>query len=63
MLYWALVFLIVALVAGGVGFGGVAVAFAGLAKDPCSSSFWFSCSCRWLRISGEVPAPCRRAEL
>jgi uncharacterized membrane protein YtjA (UPF0391 family) len=32
MLYWALVFLIIAIVAGAVGFGGVAVAFAGLAK-------------------------------
>ena len=32
MLYWALVFLIVALVAGAVGFGGIAVAFAGIAK-------------------------------
>ena len=32
MLYWALVFLLVAIVAGAVGFGGVAVAFAGLAK-------------------------------
>ena len=32
MLYWALVFLLIAIVAGAVGFGGVAVAFAGLAK-------------------------------
>jgi uncharacterized membrane protein YtjA (UPF0391 family) len=32
MLYWALVFLIIAIVAGAVGFGGVAIAFAGLAK-------------------------------
>ena len=32
MLYWALVFLLVSIVAGAVGFGGVAVAFAGLAK-------------------------------
>jgi hypothetical protein len=29
MLYWALVFLLIAIVAGAVGFGGVAVAFAG----------------------------------
>jgi len=28
MLYWALVFLLVAIVAGALGFGGVAVAFA-----------------------------------
>jgi uncharacterized membrane protein YtjA (UPF0391 family) len=32
MLYWALVFLLIAIVAGAIGFGGVAVAFAGLAK-------------------------------
>lgn len=32
MLYWALVFLIVALVAGVFGFGGVYVAAAGIAK-------------------------------
>ena len=32
MLYWALVFLLIAILAGEVGFGGVAVAFAGLAK-------------------------------
>jgi uncharacterized membrane protein YtjA (UPF0391 family) len=32
MLYWALVFLLIAILAGAVGFGGVAVAFAGLAK-------------------------------
>ena len=33
MLYWALVFLLIAVVAGAVGFGGVAVAFAGLGED------------------------------
>ena len=32
MLYWALVFLIVALVAGVLGFGGIYVAAAGIAK-------------------------------
>jgi uncharacterized membrane protein YtjA (UPF0391 family) len=32
MLYWALVFLIVALVAGAFGFGGIYVAAAGIAK-------------------------------
>ena len=32
MLYWALVFLVVAIVAGALGFGGIAGASAGLAK-------------------------------
>ena len=32
MLYWALVFLVIALVAGVLGFGGVYVAAAGIAK-------------------------------
>jgi uncharacterized membrane protein YtjA (UPF0391 family) len=32
MLYWALIFLLVALVAGGFGFGGIASASAGIAK-------------------------------
>jgi uncharacterized membrane protein YtjA (UPF0391 family) len=32
MLYWALVFLLIAIVAGVLGFGGVAFAAAGLAK-------------------------------
>jgi uncharacterized membrane protein YtjA (UPF0391 family) len=32
MLYWALIFLIVALVAGLFGFGGIATASAGMAK-------------------------------
>ena len=32
MLYYALVFFIIAIIAGAVGFGGVAVAFAGIAK-------------------------------
>lgn len=32
MLYWALVFLVVALIAGVLGFGGVYVAAAGIAK-------------------------------
>lgn len=32
MLYWALVFLVVALVAGALGFGGVASASAGIAQ-------------------------------
>ena len=32
MLYWALVFLIVAIIAAIFGFGGVAVAAAGIAK-------------------------------
>jgi uncharacterized membrane protein YtjA (UPF0391 family) len=32
MLYWAVVFLVVALIAGVLGFGGVAVAAAGMAK-------------------------------
>ncbi len=32
MLYWALVFLIVAMIAAVLGFGGVAVAAAGIAK-------------------------------
>lgn len=32
MLYWALVFLVIALVAGFLGFGGVASASAGIAK-------------------------------
>ncbi|MGB3038959.1 MAG: DUF1328 domain-containing protein, partial [Methyloceanibacter sp.] len=32
MLYWALVFLIVALVAAALGFGGIAGASAGIAK-------------------------------
>jgi uncharacterized membrane protein YtjA (UPF0391 family) len=32
MLYWALVFFIVAIVAGAFGFGGIAVASAGIAK-------------------------------
>jgi hypothetical protein len=43
MLYWALVFLIVALVAAALGFGGIAGASAGLRRF-CSSSFW---SCFW----------------
>ena len=33
MLYWALVFLIVALVAGAMGFGGIAGASAGIRED------------------------------
>jgi uncharacterized membrane protein YtjA (UPF0391 family) len=32
MLYWSLVFLLIAIVAGILGFGGVAFAAAGLAK-------------------------------
>jgi len=32
MLYWAFVFLVVALVAAVLGFGGIAVASAGIAK-------------------------------
>lgn len=32
MLYWALIFLLVALLAGFLGFGGVAFAAAGIAK-------------------------------
>lgn len=32
MLYWALVFLIVALVAGALGFGGIAGTAAGIAR-------------------------------
>ena len=32
MLYWTLVFLVVAIVAGALGFGGIAGASAGLAK-------------------------------
>jgi uncharacterized membrane protein YtjA (UPF0391 family) len=32
MLYYALVFLLIALIAGALGFGGMAVAFAGVAK-------------------------------
>jgi len=32
MLYWALVFLLIALVAGFLGFGGISFAAAGLAK-------------------------------
>jgi uncharacterized membrane protein YtjA (UPF0391 family) len=32
MLYWALVFLIIALIAGFLGFGGVPFAAAGIAK-------------------------------
>lgn len=32
MLYWALVFLVVALVAGALGFGGVASASVGIAQ-------------------------------
>lgn len=37
MLYYALVFLLVALIAAVLGFGGVAVAFAGIAKGACTS--------------------------
>ena len=32
MLYWALVFLVVAIIAALLGFGGIAVAAAGIAK-------------------------------
>ena len=32
MLYYALVFFVIALLAGILGFGGIAVAFAGIAK-------------------------------
>jgi uncharacterized membrane protein YtjA (UPF0391 family) len=32
MLYWALIFLLVALIAGALGFGGVAVGAAAIAK-------------------------------
>lgn len=32
MLYWALVFFIAAIIAGAMGFGGIAVAFASIAK-------------------------------
>jgi uncharacterized membrane protein YtjA (UPF0391 family) len=32
MLYYALVFFVIALLAGVLGFGGIAVAFAGIAK-------------------------------
>ena len=32
MLYWALVFLVIALAAGVLGFGGVAILSAGIAK-------------------------------
>jgi uncharacterized membrane protein YtjA (UPF0391 family) len=32
MLYWTLIFLVIALVAGLFGFGGIAVASAGIAK-------------------------------
>ena len=38
MLYWALVFLIIALIAGFLGFGGIAFAAAGIAKILFSSS-------------------------
>jgi uncharacterized membrane protein YtjA (UPF0391 family) len=41
MLYWALVFLVVALVAGALGFGGIAGASAGIAKI-VFSFFWHS---------------------
>ncbi len=34
MLYWTLIFLVVALVAGLFGFGGIASASAGIAKIP-----------------------------
>ena len=43
MLYWALVFLIIAFVAAALGFGGIAGASAGMQRF-CSSSFW---SCFW----------------
>jgi uncharacterized membrane protein YtjA (UPF0391 family) len=32
MLYWALVFFVVALIAGALGFGGIAAASAGIAQ-------------------------------
>ena len=32
MLYWAIVFLVISLVAGALGFGGIAGAAAGIAK-------------------------------
>ena len=32
MLYWALIFLVVALIAGALGFGGIAGASAGIAQ-------------------------------
>ena len=32
MLYWALVFFIIAIIAGILGFGGIAIAAAGIAK-------------------------------
>ena len=35
MLYWAVVFLVIALVAALFGFGGIAVAAAGIAKVLC----------------------------
>lgn len=35
MLYWALVFLVVAIIAGLLGFGGIAFAAAGIAKVLC----------------------------
>jgi hypothetical protein len=56
MLYWAVVFLVIALVAALFGFGGIAVAAAGIAqtspKHPGSSSFlvratWTSCVHTW----------------
>ena len=39
MLYWAIVFLVVALVAGLFGFGGIATASTGIAQT-LFSSFW-----------------------
>jgi uncharacterized membrane protein YtjA (UPF0391 family) len=38
MLYWALMFLIIAIVAGFLGFGDIAFAAAGIAKYYSSSS-------------------------
>ena len=32
MLYWAAVFFVIALIAGGLGFGGIAAAAAGIAQ-------------------------------
>jgi Protein of unknown function (DUF1328) len=55
MLYWALVFLIVALVAAALGFGGIAGASAELRRS-CSSSFLSYFWSPWSPTSREDPA-------
>jgi uncharacterized membrane protein YtjA (UPF0391 family) len=48
MLYWALTFFVVALIAAILGFGGVAIAAASIAK--ILFFVFLGCSCfRWLR--------------